>query len=126
MRALSLLFRIWGTDGKRWYNTPTTMSEIAILYEACRDGAAPQNNDIAAHPRAEHGCRRMSSLSPHIDPMVFASLFPAGDFRWTPGLPYHLDYHRGHAILKNKLLLRFNFTLIAVRRHQFSAHHLGF
>jgi hypothetical protein len=91
MRALSLLFKIWGRDDLRRYNAPTTMSEIAILYEAGRDGAAPQNIDIAVHPRAEHGCRRMSGLSPHIDPMVFALLFPAGDFGWTPGLPYHPD-----------------------------------
>lgn len=72
-------------DDPRRYNEPVTNRECMYLVKSA-DGEVA-DFDIAVHPRGERGCRRISPLSRHIDPMVFPLLFPCGDSGWTINAP---------------------------------------
>jgi Helitron helicase-like domain at N-terminus len=79
------LFRDRRSDARR-YNEPTA-NEVAMVFRS-DDGEPPFERDLRIYPRAEPSIMRLNVLSPNLDPMTYAILYPFGQRGWQPNIPY--------------------------------------
>ena len=84
--VVSLVFRRDRQSDQRRYNAPTS-NEVAMVF-VNEDGEPPFERDIRIYPRnpADPNQRfvNINILSPNLDPMSYAILFPYGEPGWQP------------------------------------------
>jgi hypothetical protein len=84
--VVSLVFRRDRQSDQRRYNAPTS-NEVAMVF-VNEDGEPPFERDIRIYPRnpADPNQRfvNINILSPNLDPMSYAIMFPYGEPGWQP------------------------------------------
>lgn len=83
---ISMLFRRDRQSDKRRYNAPSE-NEIAMIF-VDNEGEPPFERDIRIYPRNPEDPRKqfvnLKILSPNMDPMTYALLYPYGEAGWQP------------------------------------------
>ena len=88
-QSVSLNFKRNKTDDKRRYNIPTTVGEIAVVFNG-ENGEPPTERDFTVHPRNpdnRFSLNTINLLSQHTDPMTYPIVHLKGEPGWRPGLP---------------------------------------
>lgn len=83
---VSMIFKRDRQSDQRRFNEPTS-NEIAMIF-CDRDGEPPLERDIRIYPRNLENPRQqfvnLNILSPNMDPMTYALLYPYGEPGWQP------------------------------------------
>lgn len=83
---VSMIFKRDRQSDQRRFNEPTS-NEIAMIF-CDRDGEPPLERDIRIYPRNPENPRQqfvnLNILSPNMDPMTYALLYPYGEPGWQP------------------------------------------
>ena len=102
------------------YNVPTT-GEIAMIFSD-KNGEPPFERDIKVYARnTNYDNINLNILSPHLDPMTYALLYPRGEPGWTRDLVSQSSNTRYKISM-----LQFKITQLAIRQDVFNPHlHAG-
>ncbi|ELQ73811.1 DNA helicase PIF1/RRM3 [Trachipleistophora hominis] len=102
------------------YNVPRA-SEIAMIFND-RNGEPPFARDVKVYARnANYDNITLSILSPHLDPMTYALLYPYGEPGWTRDL-----VSQGNNVRCRISMLQFKVAQLAIRQNVFNPHlHAG-
>ena len=83
-----------------------TANEIGMIFTTV-DGEPPFDRDLKVYARdpGEQPLLKLKIRSPHLDPMVYAILFPFGEPGWQPGMRGFLNTERKVSMLQYKSYL---------------------